>query len=120
MNHGRRGGYSVVFVYCISRGLSPYWRVGGVKAATGVRSHSRKASSMRRCLLPLVSLLFFAPLLPAQERKAGVRVEKDLVYGKGGDAELKLDLAMPKDGEGPFPAIVFIHGGGWRSGNRQQ
>jgi acetyl esterase/lipase len=46
-------------------------------------------------------------------------VEKGLVYGKGGDVDLKLDLAMPKAGDGPFPAVVCIHGGGWRSGQRE-
>jgi acetyl esterase/lipase len=49
-----------------------------------------------------------------------VRVERDLTYGKGGDVDLKLDLALPREGEGPFPAVVCIHGGGWREGNRQQ
>lgn len=56
----------------------------------------------------------------AQERRLPVRVERDLVYGKGGDVDLQLDLAMPKEGDGPFPALVCIHGGGWRQGNRQQ
>src|SRR5712691_3000594 len=27
---------------------------------------------------------------------------------------------MHKDGTAPFPALVCIHGGGWRIGNRQQ
>ena len=45
-------------------------------------------------------------------------VEENITYGKAGDTELKLDLARP-DGDGPFPAIVFIHGGGWAGGNRQ-
>jgi len=45
-------------------------------------------------------------------------VEDNITYGKAGDTELKLDLARPK-GDGPFPAIVFIHGGGWSGGNRQ-
>lgn len=67
----------------------------------------------------LAALALSASPILAQERKPDVRVEKDLTYGKVGDTELKLDLAMPKDGEGPFPALVFLHGGGWRAGNRQ-
>ena len=64
-----------------------------------------------RIALPLF-ILFVAPAwLCAQDKE--VQVERDLVYGKGGTTELKLNLAMPKEGEGPFPAIVCIHGGGW-------
>ena len=47
-----------------------------------------------------------------------VVIEDNITYGKAGDTELKLDLARPQ-GDGPFPAIVFIHGGGWSGGNRQ-
>src|SRR5271165_1164293 len=32
---------------------------------------------------------------------------------------LQLDMAYPKTGDGPFPAIVCIHGGGFRAGSRQ-
>lgn len=44
-------------------------------------------------------------------------LEENVTYGQGGETELKLDIARPA-GEGPFPAIVFIHGGGWFQGNR--
>ena len=47
-----------------------------------------------------------------------VSVEEGITYGKAGDTELKLDMARP-EGDGPFPAIVFIHGGGWYQGSRQ-
>lgn len=49
---------------------------------------------------------------------AEVSIEENLTYGRVNNTELKLDLARPV-GEGPFPAIVFIHGGGWAHGNRQ-
>lgn len=45
-------------------------------------------------------------------------VETALTYGKAGDVELQLDLARPAEEAGPFPAIVFIHGGGWSQGSR--
>jgi acetyl esterase/lipase len=48
-----------------------------------------------------------------------VVVEKDVEYGKGGDVSLKLDLYAPKERAKPLPAVVFIHGGAWRSGSRQ-
>jgi acetyl esterase/lipase len=71
--------------------------------------------------LELLVVAFLLPGLPAfaTDAKQEIKVEKDLTYGKGGDTEMKLDLAMPKDGDGPFPAIICVHGGGWRAGSRQ-
>jgi acetyl esterase/lipase len=54
----------------------------------------------------------------AAEPAAGVVVEKDITYGKGGDEDLKLDLARPEHAEGLLPGIVYIHGGGWSGGAR--
>jgi acetyl esterase/lipase len=53
--------------------------------------------------------------LAAGESK--VELKKDVVYGKSGGEELKLDLAVP-EGAGPFPCIVCIHGGGWARGSK--
>lgn len=44
-------------------------------------------------------------------------MEANLVYGQGGGRDLKLNLYHPVEGEGPFPAVVFVHGGGWRAGH---
>ncbi len=51
-------------------------------------------------------------------RCAEVVVDENVTYGKAGETELKLDLARP-EGDGPFPASVFLHGGGWYQGSRQ-
>jgi acetyl esterase/lipase len=42
----------------------------------------------------------------------------NLEYTRAGGKELKLDLARPAEGDGPFPAMVVIHGGAWRMGNK--
>jgi acetyl esterase/lipase len=60
------------------------------------------------------ALLCFAGVLSA----ADATVEKGIVYGKGGTHELMLDLAQPEPSNGLLPAIVYIHGGGWRYGDR--
>jgi acetyl esterase/lipase len=67
-------------------------------------------------LLALTATLATAQAPP---KKPPTVVERDVAYGKGGDQELKLNLARPKDGAGPFPAVVCVHGGGWRAGNRK-
>jgi acetyl esterase/lipase len=56
--------------------------------------------------------------LPSFAQESKPVVEESVVYGKAGTTELKLDLARPA-GSGPFPAIVFIHGGGWSGGSRE-
>ncbi len=52
-------------------------------------------------------------------QSAKIISEDNIIYGKADGTDLKLDLARPK-GNGPFPAIVFIHGGGWYQGSRQR
>jgi acetyl esterase/lipase len=75
---------------------------------------------MPRSLVVLTLVFAFTNAGRAQEKKPPeVVVERDVVYGKGGDEDMKLDLAAPKDGNGPYPAIVCLHGGGWRAGKRQ-
>ena len=39
-------------------------------------------------------------------------------YGTGGEHKLKLDLYLPKGRTKATPAIIFIHGGAWKSGKR--
>ena len=44
---------------------------------------------------------------------------RDVVYGKGGDKELKLDILRPKQPPAePMPVVVYIHGGAWRGGSK--
>ena len=48
-----------------------------------------------------------------------VNQKKEIVYKKIQDRELHLDAYYTKSKE-PHPAIVILHGGGWRSGNKTQ
>lgn len=36
------------------------------------------------------------------------------------DPRQVMDVWLPNEGEGPFPLIVFVHGGGWVSGNKRE
>jgi acetyl esterase/lipase len=49
-----------------------------------------------------------------------IRSLPELVYARPGGAVLHLDLALPGEGAGPFPAVVCLHGGGWVAGDRKQ
>lgn len=62
-----------------------------------------------------VLTLMAARSLPAKDE---IVFEKDIEYSNPDNQHLKVDLARP-NGEGPYPAIVCIHGGGFRAGDRQ-
>ena len=50
----------------------------------------------------------------------GVTVLPDIAYREGNNA-WKLDLAMSKEhSDAPRPAIVYIHGGGWKKGDMRR
>jgi acetyl esterase/lipase len=51
---------------------------------------------------------------------ADATIHRDLVYKTVNGAVLTLDLYCPEKVSGPAPVIVWIHGGGWRSGGKKQ
>ncbi|HMV85304.1 MAG TPA: pectinesterase family protein [Blastocatellia bacterium] len=50
------------------------------------------------------------------------RVKTDIEYAQAGGESLKLDAFIPAQNNsgstGKFPAVIFVHGGGWSGGNR--
>ena len=60
-----------------------------------------------------------APLPPARPAAGGVRTLSGVPYAAlPGSRPLELDLWLPPEGPHPVPAVVFLHGGGWRVGSR--
>ena len=49
---------------------------------------------------------------------AGVKVEKDVVIGKGGDTDLRCDIYRPPTGTEKRMALVHLHGGGFARGSK--
>jgi triacylglycerol lipase len=45
--------------------------------------------------------------------------QRDLTYARQGDESLACDMFIPA-GDGPFPAVLVVHGGAWMSGNKGQ
>lgn len=68
------------------------------------------------CLACLVAL--FAASASAETYR--VEITEGIIYGASPDrtVQLQLDLAQPIGVDGPVPAVVYIHGGGWSGGNR--
>ncbi len=55
--------------------------------------------------------------LPAPKGEA-VKFQEDVIYGRVEGSALLADIAQPP-GDGPFPAIISIHGGRWVAGHRR-
>ena len=54
--------------------------------------------------------------LPLDLSQLPIRVTLDIPYCIDGNPAHTLDIALPAQGAGPFPAVVFIHGGGFYYG----
>lgn len=48
----------------------------------------------------------------------GARADRDIVYARVGERDLVLDLYRPAEAAGPLPVVMWVHGGGWRSGSK--
>ncbi len=60
-----------------------------------------------------------APTLTGEARPGGV--ERDLTYCVTNEGvELKMDVYYPRSLKQPAPAVVYVHGGGWRGGNKDE
>jgi len=52
------------------------------------------------------------------EPKAAVRIEKDVVVGKAGSTDLKVDIYHPPAGAEKHMALIHMHGGGFAGGSK--
>jgi acetyl esterase/lipase/catechol 2,3-dioxygenase-like lactoylglutathione lyase family enzyme len=68
----------------------------------------------------LLVLLLAAGALTAKQDPVPERakVERNLEYVKDGHERNKLDLYLPEKADGPLPVVVWIHGGYWRRGSK--
>jgi len=58
-----------------------------------------------------------APQVPGANR-GSLRIEKDIVFGKGGTTDLRLDIYHPPAGTEKRMATIHIHGGGFTGGSK--
>jgi acetyl esterase/lipase len=81
----------------------------------------------RRQFIQSTSVAAAAPALaslPAGAQQAGspdssgIKIEKDIVFGKGGDMDLLLDVYRPSPSNAKRMAIVHLYGGGFFTGSK--
>jgi len=88
--------------------------------------HKRELLSLRVFRVPALAVfgLVFLWLTVfdchAQLTQVQGRVAKDLIYRSVGDTRLKMDIFMPQQTTGPVPVVVWIHGGAWKTGDKEK
>jgi acetyl esterase/lipase len=81
------------------------------EAPPGYASNDEVIAAMTSGAVKTINLLQVTP--------NSVTVRKDVEYGNAGDRPLLLDLYSPKDLKEPVPGLIFIHGGGWKHGKKE-
>ncbi|MEO2014955.1 MAG: alpha/beta hydrolase fold domain-containing protein [Fuerstiella sp.] len=67
-----------------------------------------------RLLQFCLTLLLLTPALPAQQQ-----THRNIEYAAPGGHALTLDVFAPEKRRQPTPVIVFVHGGGWKNGDKK-
>lgn len=84
----------------------------------------RRASAVLGVVLGLLPAAAFAQS-KTQAKPAALAVPETVIFERGVEyaapdgTPLQLNIARPKSGDGPFPTVLCIHGGGFRAGNRE-
>lgn len=79
------------------------WLVAGIVAALCLSQIVQRAEAQRR-----------------RQSYPDVDVQRDIVYREVGGRNLRLDVYSPKSISKPLPAVLWIHGGGWSRGRKEQ
>ena len=70
-----------------------------------------------RTTLIAAALLAMLPRIAIAQPSAPVVTKTDVIYGRVEGSALLANIAYP-DGPSRKPAIISVHGGRWRAGNR--
>ena len=71
---------------------------------------------MNRIAISILLLGLAAGVMASEHRFERTR---DIVYKEVDGRKLRLNTFVPR-GDGPFPAVLVVHGGAWRAGSRTQ
>ncbi len=82
-------------------------------------SHAQLFRRFICCAILAFSASSLMAQTPAPSAPVNYTTKSGIPYTQGALGPLKADAYIP-NGTGPFPAILFIHGGGWINGDRYQ
>jgi alpha-L-fucosidase 2 len=99
--------------------MKPFFRRIAAPAARWTSERAidldKPASGRTTCIAALVALTAGGMTTGARSAPTSV---KDIEFAHPAGVSLKMDVSTP-DGPGPFPAVIFVLGGGFTAGTRQ-
>ena len=66
----------------------------------------------------VAALAVFGALASPRTQVDAERVMRDVTYSTIDGINLKMDIYYPQTGSSPYPAVMYVHGGGWTSGSK--
>lgn len=105
-------GWVVLFCLTLDRSASSAVQIesDSPPAAPGYKSQEEIAMALAIGKIKAVTV--------PKEMPEGVELLTDVTYGQVADRPLKLDLYKPVKLDKKVPALIFIHGGAWKGGNK--
>jgi acetyl esterase/lipase len=96
---------------------------GNVNKQPRAKSEGYEYAIWTRLVVGMLVLVVVPAFAQAQrthgEEASSIKVLRDIAYREGDSEAWRLDLAMPAEQtEELRPALVIVHGGGWRGGSR--
>ncbi len=79
------------------------------------RVRTRRAARFTLLALLVAAILPASQLIRAQ---TNAQVIRNIEYARAGEKSLLLDLYLPAEGASKLPVIVWVHGGGWATGDK--
>ena len=95
---------------------SPF--LGEVDRTSQLSALRRRRAIAAGAFAALVGVAGLATAAGRGPTKGDVVILRGLVYRVAGGQTLRLDAYLPRSNGSPRPAVVIVHGGGWRSGTR--
>jgi acetyl esterase/lipase len=103
--------------------------VGWMNRRAMLEQHAVVRSCVIASTIPLLTVAVLAGRVTGQEPTArakmgpvavpkGVKAERNLDYAGDGLVRHRLDLFVPERPGGPWPLVVWVHGGAWRTGSK--
>lgn len=85
----------------------------------GLSMTSKFSGARKKRRLWLLAIPCALVLATVSRSENAARVERDVQYGEAGGQKLRLDVFQPAGETAVHPAVVLVHGGGWREGDKR-